>query len=100
MKRSLLLVLVVGFVAGFGKVNHVTAQDLHFSQIDGSPIVMNPAYAGVLPEDDFRILGAASEDLFEGSSDIIFPPDHLNSPSEPLDPFGTTPEVNGESATP
>lgn len=54
MKKGLQLLLALSFLVGFGSVETAEAQDLHFSQIDGSPIVMNPAYAGVLPDDDFR----------------------------------------------
>jgi type IX secretion system PorP/SprF family membrane protein len=49
MKKTLLFILSCCFVSG------AFAQGLHFSQFYNAPLLVNPANAALMPEDDYRI---------------------------------------------
>lgn len=49
MKKTLLFILSCCYIAG------AYAQGLHFSQFYNAPLLVNPANAALMPEDDYRI---------------------------------------------
>ncbi|MDB5247996.1 MAG: type secretion system rane protein PorP/SprF [Segetibacter sp.] len=43
------------FAIAFGALSNLSAQDLHFSQYFNSPLLVNPANTGFIPEGDYRV---------------------------------------------